>query len=178
MGLIGLVVAASGCDDGTDPSHYPIPDHNARHTIEGTIEWFAQSWAQRRFPEYQEVLHDQFEFLVRDDEVNDFPWLPSSGWGRAIELEIARNMFDDNLVGQVRPVEMIDFQYRVIDQSNIEDAQQHVIAVEVTCDVNLSVLVSPNDGWHTDTRFVFEVVADPGYPGLYQIKKQREQRVL
>jgi hypothetical protein len=180
-GLLGLLVTFSGCPLTPDDSGGGSTDVRftaQRNTIEGTLLWVAQSWEQKRFPEYQQVLHDQFEFFPRDDDLIDFPWLQGASWGRTDELDIARNMFDANYSGQERPVDTVEFKYTITDQRNVLDANQNVIGVEVRCDADVTVLIAADNGWFSDTRFVFLVVEDPRNPGLYQIKEQREIQIL
>ena len=87
-------------------------------------------------------------------------------------------MFNENFDGVERPVDTIEFEFRVIHQRNLFDGAQKVIGVEVTCDADVTVLVANNTGWVSYTRFVFEIVEDPASPGLYQIQRQRERKVV
>lgn len=181
LGLAGLLVSLSGCPLTPDDSSTPPGGTRftaTRNSPEGAIEWVAQAWAQKRLPEYQEVLHDEFEFFIRSDDIDDFPWVPDGSWGRTEEIDIARNMFDENFSGEERPVDTIEFDYRIIDQRNLLDGNQQVIGVEITCDADVTVLVAADTGWLSNTRFVFEVVPDPGKPDLWQVWKQREKKIL
>jgi hypothetical protein len=180
-GLLGLLVTFSGCpltpdDSGGGPTDVRFTAE--RTSIEGAIEWVAQAWAQKRYPEYQQILHDEFEFFPRDDDLVDFPWITGTSWGRTEELDIARNMFDANYAGTERPVDTIVFNYTITNQTNVYDANQNVIGVEVRCDADVTVLIAADNGWVSNTRFFFLVVEDPLNPGLYQIKQQREVQVL
>jgi hypothetical protein len=178
-GLLGLLLTFSGCPLTPDDSSGPPPDARftaERTSIRGTLEWVAQAWAQKRYPEYQQVLHDEFEFFPRDDDLIDFPWIPGDSWARTDELEIARNMFDPNYTGDERPVDTIEFSYQVLSERDVPDGNGNVV-VEVTCNADVTVLVATDLGWFSDTRFIFEIVADPHNPGLYQIKSQREVKV-
>ena len=180
-GLLGLLVTFSGCPLTPDDSSGGGNDVRftaERNSIRGTLEWVAQSWAQKRFPEYQQVLHDEFEFFPRQDDLQDFPWLQGDSWGRTDELDIARNMFDRDYSGQEQPVDTIVFTYEILDERNVLDANQNVIGVEVTCNADVTVLIAADNGWFSDTRFKFLVVEDPRNPGLYQVKQQREIQVL
>lgn len=181
LGLIGVLVCVSGCPLTPDDSGPPDVETRftaKRNTVLGTIEWVAQAWAQKRIQEYQQVLHDEFEFFIRDDDIDDFPWLPGDSWGRTEELDIAANMFNKDFSGTEQPVDTIEFEYTVLSQDNIYDVNQNVIGVAVTCDADVTVLVAADTGWLSRTRFIFEVVPDPDEPGLYQIWKQREKKIL
>jgi hypothetical protein len=171
----------SGCPLTPDDSSGGDPGTRftaKRNSPEGAIEWVAQAWAQKRLPEYYQVLHDEFEFFIRSDDVDDFPWLPGDSWGRTEELDIARNMFDESFDGEERPVDTIQFEYIIISQRPILDVNQNVIGTEITADADVTVLVAADTGWLSNTRFVFEVVPDPDEPDLFQIWKQREKKIL
>ena len=182
LALLGLLVSLSGCPLTPDDSSGPGDTTRftaRRNSPEGAIEWVAQAWAQKRLPEYQQVLHDEFEFFIRDDDAGEFPWMTGNSWGRTEELDIAKNMFDENFDGEeARPVDTIEFEYRIINQRNLLDGNQNVIGVEITCDADVTVLVSADTGWLSNTRFIFEVVPDPDEAGLYQVWKQREKKIL
>ena len=178
LGLFGLLLVLPGCPfspDGGTSNKQDTRFTAERNSIEGTIDWVAQAWTQKRLPEYEQVLHTDFEFFIRDDDAEQFPWVPDGSWGRTEELDIARNMFNENFSGEERPVDTIEFNYTITNTRNITDAQGQVIAVEVRCDADVKVLVASDTGWLSDTRFEFTVVEDPDEPGLYQIIEQREK---
>jgi hypothetical protein len=176
LGLIGLLAVLPGCplapdsDNGHEkPTRLTYP----RNTPEDTIRRQGQIWEQQRLPEYEEILHDQFEFYVLDLDANDYPWIVDGFWGRTDEIDMAKNMFDDNFSGAEQPVESISFQYDILGQRTTTDGDGNPI-VEITANAVVTVLVGPSDGWISDTRFIFDVIEDPDEPGLYQIKRQQE----
>jgi hypothetical protein len=181
LGLIGLLVFVSGCPLTPDDSNSGPTETRftaRRNSVLGAIEWVAQSWAQKRFPEYQEILHDEFEFFIRDDDAVDLPWVTGDSWGRTDELRIAGNMFDESFDGLEDPVDTIEFDYTVIDTRDVLGPNQTVIGVLVTCDADVRVLVNADNGWLSNTRFEFLVVPDPADDTLFQVKEQREREVI
>ena len=134
----------------------------------------SQIWEQKRYQEYTELLHDQFTFWLRNDDAGSFPWLSEDFWGRTEELAFAANMFDESFSGDNPPVDSIDWDFNILNERNLTDAQGNVIAVEITTDATIQVLTGPNDGFRSDTRFIFELVEDPRNAGLWQVFEQRE----
>lgn len=106
----------------------------------------------------------------------DFPWLPGNSWSLDEELRIVGHMMDPHYNGEERPVRTMQFEYVVIDQRNILDANQNVIGVEATCNAVVTVLVASDNGWLADTRFIFLLVKDTN--GFYRIRSIREVQVL
>ena len=177
LGLFGLLVILPGCplspdsDDGGPPVDTRLPERNS---IENTIERQSLIWRQKKLREYEEILHDQFVFYVRDDDAAQLPWVENGFWERTIELEIASNMFDANFSGAEQPVDSIEYSYNTLNERPLTDSQGNVIGATVTVDAVVQILVGPDTGWVADTRLEFDVVQDPNEPGLYQIIRQQE----
>jgi hypothetical protein len=176
LGLLGLLIVLPGCPLTPDETGGGGDDTRlteTRETPDGTIRRQGQIWAQRRYQEYTEILHDKFEFYIFEGDAIDFPWLEADFWTRTVELEMASNMFDENFSGDEPPVDQIKFDYNILIQRDTFDGDGNPI-VEITADAIAEVLIGPHDGWSSDTRFVFDVVEDPDEPGLWQIKRQQE----
>jgi len=167
---LALIVSAcifapgEGDDDDDDDD-----DRIARDSIENTIKYVETVWHQRLYPEYEDVLHDQYEFFPLERDAEDFPWLVGSSWPRTEELNIAAHMFDRDFSGEENPIDVIEISLTELSRRDL--GNDHV---EVTCTQQGRVLTNANDGWSFDTRVVLEIVPDPDQPGLYQVIKQTE----
>ncbi|NNE44454.1 MAG: hypothetical protein HKN12_09610 [Gemmatimonadetes bacterium] len=180
--LAGMIMILPGCPLSPEEDNGGGPDPETRlddpTTPELALTRLAQVWEQKRFQEYSDLLHDSFRFYIRDDDADAFPWLANDFWGRTEELQFASNMFDSNFSGTNPPVDSIEWMFNILNQRNLTDAQGNVIAVEITTDATIQVLTGPNDGFRSDTRFLFEVVDDPNQPGFFQIQRQQEVEKL
>lgn len=180
LALFALLIVLPGCPLSPDDESGGNQDTRLddRNTILGTLNRLAQVWEQKNYQELEKLLHDGYEYFIRDDDADEFPWLgEADSWGRTTELGFAANMFDANFTGQNPPVESIAWDFQILLQRDTVDDQGNPVT-EVTTDAIIEVLTGPNDGWRSDTRFIFDIVADPRAPGLYQIKTQREVRKL
>ncbi|HMB70941.1 MAG TPA: hypothetical protein VKU85_16620 [bacterium] len=175
--MLGLLLLLPGCplspdkdDGGGDPDDTrEIP----RDSVRGALARLEQVWEQKDFRGYEDLLHTGFRFYIRDDEASDFPWLPNPYWGRTEELDFASNMFDTNFTGENPPVQSIEWEFNVLNEVITTDVDGESVT-EVTADAIITVLTGPSDGWRSDTRFIFDVIADPDEEGLFQIKRQAE----
>lgn len=180
LALSALLLVLPGCplspdsdNGGGEPTRL-----DERNTIQGTLNRLAQVWEQKNYTELEKLLHDQYEYFIRDDDADEFPWLgEADSWGRTTELGFAANMFDANFTGESPPVDSITWDFDILLQRDTVDNEGKPVT-EVTTDAIIQVLTGPNDGWRSDTRFIFDIVADPQAPGLFQIKTQREVRKL
>ncbi|HMB69455.1 MAG TPA: hypothetical protein VKU85_09085 [bacterium] len=173
LGLVALLLFLPGCplspdsdDGGTDPD-LREPE---RTSVDGAIELYAFAWAQKRLDLYEQLLHDDFEFLPQDEDADIFEWIPEDGWGRTVELEIAGHMFDEQFSSEEQEdaVDTIEMTLTTTNSRSVEEG------VEVTVSADIEVLWADNTGARSDVRFVFIVVEDPHEPGLFQIFRQEE----
>jgi hypothetical protein len=168
-----LLLVLPGCssdndgDSGTEPP--PCGVCIRRDTIEHTIDYFEIVWRHSLYLEYEEILHDQFEFVPLERDAADIPWMTGSSWSRTEELTIASHMFDPNFSGSENPLDVIEMHLNELSRRDL--GNNHT---EVTCTQQGSVITSANNGWSFDTRVIFEIVPDPDEPGLFQILKQTE----
>lgn len=176
LGLLALLVVVPGCPFGPDSDkgnddETRIPPRN---TIVGAVQQYAYVWANELLPEYEALLHEEFEFFPQSQDVDDFPWIIGDSWNRTEEINIARNMFNDDFVSQVNgnSVDRIEMEITILSQTDTADG-----TVVVTNAV-AQVLWAENSGAKSDVRFEFLVVPDPDEAGLYQIKEQRELPLL
>ena len=174
--LMALLVTLSGCplspdsDDGDEPpTETRAPE---RTTILGAIDLMRWAWANKNADQLDQVLHDEYEYFpIADDE---FPWIPQDGWNKTIEMAIARNMFDPSFISEDtgENVDTIEMIFNILNQRPVSDFPN---AIEVTADMDATVLWAQGDGATSDVRMVFIVVPDPDEPGLFQIIRQDEQ---
>jgi hypothetical protein len=174
--LASMLVVLPGCplspdgDDGNTDSRIP-----PRTSVTGAIEQFAFIWTNKRFPEYEQLLHDNFEYFPQTDDLTDFPWLgEADSWGRTEELGMAQNMFNENFVSQEtgNSVDSITMDLDIESQTDSPDG------VIVSVHARAQVLWAANSGASSDVRFEFLVVPDPDEPGEFQIKEQRERKLV
>jgi hypothetical protein len=177
LGLFAALLILPGCplspddDGGTPPDDTGIP---ARDTPEGTVAYYAFVWEKRLINEYEAVLHDDYEYFVRDDDADQFPWLPpGQGWSRTTELAIAANMFNPGFISDEtqNAVQEIDMALTITSQRGLTSPAG---AVEVTTSVDAQVLWAAGTGASTNGRFTFVLVPDPDEPQLFQIFSQKE----
>jgi len=176
LGLLALVIMLPGCplspdsDKGKDDDTRIPP----RNSVNGAIEQYAYIWTEQRLPEYELLLHDDFEFFPQSQDVDDFPWMTGDSWARTEEIGIARNMFDDDFVSQENgnSIDSIEMEIEILSQTDTPDGT--VVLTHATA----QVLWAENSGAISDVRFEFLVVPDPDEPGLYQLKEQRELPLL
>jgi len=176
LSLIGLLVLLPGCPLSPDKDEGdPPPDSREiiRDSVDGALGRLAQVWVNQDLRGYEDILHTGFRFYIRDDEALDFPWLTTPYWGRTEELDFAANMFDANFSGENPPVQSIEWTFNILNKVATTDIDGEPVT-EVTTDAVITVLTGPADGWSSDTRFIFDVIADPNQEGLFQIKRQQE----
>jgi hypothetical protein len=172
LGLTSLLLFLPGCplspDD--DPGEPPPDDIRLdRSSVDGAIEWVATVWSNKLYDEYEMVLHDQFEFFPKAVDAGDLAWMQGDSWGRTIELAMAEHMFDPNYSNpDAEAVQTIDMDFSILNRTPRGDT------TTVDCTSVIQVMVGPNEGFISDTRFFFDVVPDPDEPGLYQILRQEE----
>jgi len=130
----------------------------------------ARSVERRNFAAYAALLTEDFEFFLRPDDVDDFPWLPDGIWDLGEELAVMANMMDPNFQGQERPVRSMEFEYTLLGK--LEEPG----SVELTVNADITVLVAADTGWLATTRLVFLLAEDEH--GEYRIRSIRERPIL
>ncbi len=154
-----------------DPTPTPIPSPLDRSTRPHTLEFYELVWKHKLYTQYEEVLHQGYEFFPRSEDADDFPWMPGESWGRTAELGMASNMFDPNFVGGQQPVNLIEIDLEVLNEVLLDpDTQRY----EVTCRQFGRVMWTTSDGMSFDTRIQLELVPDPLNAELWQIVRQTE----
>jgi hypothetical protein len=164
-----LFFVLPGCLSNPDDDPVPVPPVIVRTSVDKTIEYFEYVWRHKMYTEYNDLLHDQFEFFPLERDATDFPWMTGSSWSRTQELDIAAHMFDPNFSGQENPIDSIEFDLTELSRRDLGNSR-----TEVTCTQQGRVLTAQNDGWSFDTRVQLEIVPDPDEPGLFQIIRQTE----
>jgi hypothetical protein len=176
LGLVSLLFILPGCplspDDDEGPGDTRIPP---RTSVSGAIAQYSYIWANKRFTEYQQLLHDNYEYFPQSTDLDDFPWLGGSpSWGRTDELTMAGNMFNEDFVS-TETGESVD---SITMELTVEEETQTQDGVQVLVHAVAQVLWTANDGLRSDVRFEFLVVPDPDEPGQFQIREQREQALF
>lgn len=171
--LVSVALTSAGClfspDGGDKP---PEETRLDRSSIDGSLDYLETVWEKKLYTEYEDILHDDYEFFPKDDDADDFPWMVGDSWGRSVELGIATNMFDPNFSGLSSPVDQISIELTKQGDVNLIDAATN--RWEVTCVQKGTVLTGPADGFGFDTRVKMEFVPDPDQPGLWQMIRQTE----
>ena len=173
--MFAVVLFLPGCplspgDDKTDPGNTVAPE---RDTVEGAVALFEWVWQNKNYDEYEQLLHTEFAYYPQNTDLEDFPWMQGDSWSRAEELGIARNMFDPAFVSEVtqETIDSIDMDVTRLSQRNLIEPPG---AVEVTCNMAVTVLWAAQDGARSDVLLVFTLVPDPSNPSLWQIWRQDE----
>ena len=117
-----LLLMIPGCfsDPYDDFGLPPTPTGPQRTSIEKTIEYVELVWRQQLYVEYEQVLHDQFEFFPLEQDAADFPWMTASSWSRTEELNIAAHMFDPNFSGNENPIDAITIELTELSRPPLE----------------------------------------------------------
>ncbi|NNE42778.1 MAG: hypothetical protein HKN12_01090 [Gemmatimonadetes bacterium] len=183
-----LLMAACATDGNgpMDPEPDPDPEVQTPMEIDGivventtaaeTLTAFGAAHEAKSLAAYTALITDGFEFHIRDDDADAFPWLSDDFWGRATELGMIANMFDPAFSGSNPPVDSIDFDQVILSQRDLSDTDNVVIAVEITADATVTVLTGPNDGFLSDTRLVVELVEDAD--GFFRVDRVDEVEKL
>ena len=170
------LASVSGCltspdDDDPDPDD-PSPQ---RTSAQSTVKRFAYVWTHKLLPEYEALLHDEFEYFPYVEDPNDFPWMAGDSWGRTEELGMARNMFDAEYVdpdpsdGTQQAIDTIDM--KIVDILSEQTTEDGIV---IRAHVDAQVLWEANSGARSDVYFEFLVVPDSDEAGLFQVLQQRE----
>jgi hypothetical protein len=177
--LCGLLLVLPGCPLSPDEENNPNDDVRLDDptTPELALNRLSQVWERKLYREYELLLHDAFEFFPLDTDADDFPWLQGESWGRTQELVFAANMFDPDFSGEQPPVDSIDWNFQILSQRETTDATYGAVT-EVTTTALITVLTGPDQGFSSDTKFIFLIIRgtypDPEHADWYQILEQRE----
>lgn len=180
VGLLALLLFLPGCpfsptdDDGGDGGTVP-----ERKSVNGAIELYAYAWTNQRYDIYEQLLHPEFEYFPQNEDLIDFPWLQGDSWVRTDELQMAKNMFDDNYqpvadstgATPAGTVDSIDMKITVTGQRDDPQGGGTIVDAQAIA----TVLYVDGNGARSEVRFEFLVVRDVDEPLLYQIREQRER---
>lgn len=171
--LITALAFAGGCgDDGPDTLDPPLVDSlSADYTDPvDAVQAVAAAHNQKNLDVYAALLHEDFEYFPIADD--DFPWIPQGGWDGAVELSIIGNMFDPSFISQEtgENIDSIEMAFTILNQRPVIDFPN---AIEITTDMDATVLWAAGDGATADVRMIFVLVPDDD--GYYRIIRQDEQ---
>ena len=150
----------------------PRPDEiETNHTDPAAaVAAWAEALEAREIAPVNALLGPEFVFYIRDDDADQFPWLPpGQGWSRALEIEILGNMMDPNFISDEtnNPVLEMRMELVVTATQELPDG-----SVEITTFADALVLWGPGDGAVSSGRFEFTLAPDAD--GFYRILSQRE----
>ena len=142
-------------------------------SVARALELYAYVWTNRDYDRYQQLLHDDFLYYPQSQDLHDMPWILGDSWGRTLELQIARNMFNPDFQPtdpRAGSIDSIKMDISILGQR--DDPQSG--GVQVLTHATAQVLYDASSGASSDVRFQFLVVPDPHQSGLWQIKEQHE----
>jgi hypothetical protein len=126
---------------------------------------------QQDYALYEKLLHPDFEYFPQSEDLTDFPWLTGGdSWGRTDELQMIKNMFDDNFTPDdpsAGTVSSIDAAITVTGQQTLPDGTRVVMTR-----ANIVVMYPSGSGARCDVRF--EVRLLTGTDGFLRIRSIRE----
>ena len=159
----------SDADNPADPD--PVDGIETNHTDPAAaVAAWAEALEAREIDPVIALLDPAFVYHMRDDDADQFPWLPpGQGWSHAVEIGILRNMMDPNFISEEtnNPVLEIHMELVVTATQELPDG-----SVEITTNADALVLWGPGDGASTVGRFTFRLAPDAD--GFYRILSQRE----
>lgn len=180
-GLFALLLWLPGCplspdsdEGGGGPDNTIAPE---RTTVDGAIALFEFVWAEKRIDLYQELLHNEYEYIPQSEDLIDFPWLQGQPWDRTDELGIATNMFDPSFVSSEtsETIDTIDMDVSTLSSRPLTEPAG---AFEVTTTMLATVLWAADTGATSEVRMIFVLVPDPNDNSLWQIIRQQELPLL
>lgn len=146
-----LFVFALGCDGLHAPVLEDGPEFDLAIPAQVVQAWSA-AFEAMDYAAYEALLADEFEFFPRNEDANDFPWMPGDSWERTAELGMVANMFDPDYSGPGAPVTNITTTANL--QSQVTNG---VGRPELIVSLVGQVLVGPVNGYTFDTRLRIEL---------------------
>jgi hypothetical protein len=108
-----------------------------------------------------------FEFYPKARDVTDFPWMEGDFWDYDTEIDMMTNMFDPNFTSpRMDPVQTVEMDLTVLSITQPKDG-----TYRVDCTARLLVMVGPNEGFLSDTRFFFGLVPVGDYLRIQRIEE-------
>ncbi len=113
-----------------------------------------------------------FEFYPKAVDTDDLPWMEGDSWDYDTEIDMMTNMFDPNFTSpEMDPVQWINMDLTVLLITQAKDGTYHV-----DCTAMILVMVGPNEGFLSDTRFFFDLVPVGDYLRIQRIEEVERQK--
>lgn len=166
-----LTLLTAGCGEDAPPAAPDDGRLRTNHTTPaGLVDAFERCLIEKNLDAYAELLHPDFEY--HSDRLRDFAWVPEHGWDRTIELEILENMFDPSFISPETGENLDEIETEIENVRHEEILRDGEVRVEVTTHFITTSLWGLGWGAYTDSRMVFDLVADE--LGFYRIRRLEE----
>lgn len=169
-----LMLAGCGSDGTTEPEPEDPGLVDGIQTNQTDPAAVPATWAQAleegSLEAVTRLLSPDFEYFIRDDDADQFPWLPpGTGWTHDVEMNILGNMMDPDFISPEtqNPVLEIHMQLDVTSSQDLGDG-----AIELTTNMDAVVVWAAGTGASTNGRLTIVLVPDD--KGFYRIRSQRE----
>ena len=174
--IVAAGVLGVGCDDDSPfgISLSPADQEPAGYTDPAALlAAHEKALEQQDYDLYEKLLHADFEYFPRSEDLIDFPWLQGQiSWARTDELQMIRNMFDDNFQSSdpyAATVDWIDAVISITGQQTLQDGTRVVLTQAV---MTVMYMYPSGSGARADVRFEFRLVT--GTDGFLRIRSIRE----
>ena len=159
-------------DDGDDTG--TIGGIATKHTDPAELlDAYARAISAKNLEAYKALLVQPgdnappFEFCPRPEDPPDFPWLEGDCRDYETEIAIMANMFDTDFSPEWgRPVLSIQMGIDIMSSTDQGEGK-----FRVDCTATFLVLVGPDDGFFSDTRFLFDLFPVGGYLRIQRIEE-------
>lgn len=173
-----------GCSDEENPLNGgddagTIGGVATRHTDPAALlAAHAQATSERNLEAYETLLvkpGDEglpFEYYPKAVDAGDLPWMEGDCWDYDTEIDIMTNMFDPDYASpDAQAVQTIDMDLTVLLITQLKDG-----TYRADCTATILVMVGPNDGFFSDTRFFFHLVPVGDYLRIQRVEEIERQK--
>ena len=159
--LVGL-----GCSPIADPGGGG-PGPISRDTPDHLLNWLAVSYQEKNGDDYEEALHDQFQFVFTKD-VADTLGLPDGEpwWGKTKDVASTKKMFADTKVTDVS-MRYESVGHWTAETEVREDSTYNVVYTRVQPEIKVTIEKpgeEPTVYWVNNSWLDINVIKDPNYP--------------
>ena len=165
---VALAIAGCGQDAAVTPDDGGLRTNHT--TVAGLIEAYQNCLTEKNLDAYAALLHPDFEY--HNDQLQNWPWVPESGWDLALELQIVDHMFDPSFVSVETGENLDTIVAHITSVREEETSADGETRLEVTTEFISTALWGFGWGAYTDSRMVFELVSDES--GFLRIHRLEE----